>query len=268
MEIKMKPNFENGNMNKMILMGVVLVVAIALLSQSVVIVNTGAKGIILRFGSAVSVKDAGLSFKIPFIETVRMIEVREQNTQRTFTVSSKDIQTIDVTINIQYAITGDILDLYSKFGLDYRQRLIEPRISESINAVVARYTIEEFIEKRTLLAIELLNELQTDFENYGITVGASSIIEHDFSEEFDKSIEAKKIAEQEALRARNELEKVKYEAQAEIEKAQGISEANKIVQNSLTEKLIQQKMIDKWDGKLPVYQGGNGSPLFNISPTK
>lgn len=267
MEIKMKPVIKNIIQKKFIfiLIGVVIVIAIIL---SVVTVSTGSKGIILRFSNAVNVRDAGLSFKIPIIDTVRLMEVREQNTQRTFSVSSKDIQTIDVTINVQYSITGDVLELYRNFGLDYNARLIEPRVSESINAVVARYTIEEFIEKRSVLAQELLTELKGDFSPYGITVSASSIINHDFSEEFNKSIEAKKIAEQDALRAKNDLERVKYEAQAEIEKSQGISEANRIVETSLSDRLIRQKMIDKWDGKLPLYQAGDGGgSIFNI-PTR
>ena len=263
----MKPVIKDVFQKKFIfiIIGFVIIIAIAL---SVVTVSTGSKGIVLRFSNAVSVRDAGLSFKIPIIESVRLMEVREQNTQRTFSVSSKDIQTIDVTINVQFAITGDVLELYKNFGTDYNRRLIEPRVSESINAVVARYTIEEFVEKRSILAQELLEELKSDFSPYGITVSASSIIEHEFSDEFNNSIEAIKIAEQDALRSKIDLERIKYEAQAEIEKSQGIAEANRIVETSLSDMLIRQKMIDKWDGKLPLYQAGDGgAAIFNL-PTK
>ncbi len=234
------------------------------ISMSAVIVRTGEAGVLLQFGKATRILYEGLSFKIPFIENVRMLEIREQNLEQNYVVSSKDIQTIDVVINVQFNLSGDVLDLYRKFGTDYKIRLIAPRVSETINAVVARYTIEEFIEERSRLARELLDALKKDFEPYGIHVASSSIINHDFSDEFNKSIEAKKIAEQEALRAKNELEKVKYEAQAEIEKATGIAEANKIVQSSLTDQLIKQKMIDKWDGKLPLYQG-NGNAIIDLS---
>lgn len=247
-----------------IIIGLVLLIGI---SFSTVIVDTGYKGILLRFGNAIDVREPGLSFKWPFIEEVDMIEVREQYREDDFSVSSKDIQTIKVKLNVQYAVTGDVLALYRNFGDQFKQRLLDPRISESVNAVVARYTIEEFIEKRSVLAQELLKELRADFSSYGITVAAASIIEHDFSAEFDKSIEAKKIAEQEALRSKNILERIKYEAQAEVEKAQGIAEANRIVQSSLTDRLIEQKLIDKWDGKLPLYQG-SGSSIINLPSVK
>lgn len=242
---------------------VVVVALLILVGQSFVIVKTGEVGILLRFGKAIKVVNEGLSVKIPFAESVRMLEIREQNVEQAYVVSSKDIQTIQVVLNVQYNISGDVLELYRNFGTDYRFRLIEPRISETINAVVARYTIEEFIEERSKLALELLNDLKSDFDKYGIQVASASIISHDFSAEFDKSIEAKKIAEQDALRAKNELEKVKYEAQAEVEKAQGIAEANMILQSSLTDQLIRQKTIDKWDGKLPLYQG-NGDAIINL----
>lgn len=266
MKLKMGSLFKNklGMTIVLIIIGVVLLVGIGL---SLVIVDTGSKGIVLRFSNAVSARDSGLSFKIPFVETVSVMEVREQNTQRTFSVSSKDIQTIEVTINVQFSITGDVLELYKNFGTDYKRRLIEPRVAESVNAVVARYTIEEFIEKRPILADELLAELVHDFSPYGITVSASSIINHEFSDEFDKSIEAKKIAEQDALRSKNTLEQVKYEAQAERERAKGIADANRIVETSLSDRLIKQKMIDKWDGKLPLYQGGgDGAAFFTMPP--
>ena len=243
----------------------IAVAVIFLISQSSVIVKTGEVGILIRFGKAVKVLNEGLSFKIPFIETVKRLETREQNVEQAYTVSSKDIQTINVALNIQFNIAGDVLDLYRKFGVDYKYRLMEPRISETVNAVVARYTIEQFIEERSRLALELLTDLKSDFKKYGIEVASASIINHDFSEEFDKSIEAKKIAEQDALRAKNELEKVKYQAQGEIEKAQGTAEANRIVQSSLTDQLIKQKMIDKWDGKLPLYQGGDGNAIIDLS---
>jgi len=248
----------------LVIIAVVVLITIAIFLSTVTI-KTGTKGILLRFGNAIEVRDAGLSFKIPFVDKVVLMTVREQNIQGTYSVSSKDIQTIIVAVNIQFAITGDVLELYKNFGVDYKVRLIQPRVAETINAVVARYTIEEFVEKRNALALELLKELKQDFASYGITVSASSIIEHEFSEEFDKSIEAKKIAEQNALRAKNDLERVKYEAQAEIAKSQGIAQANRIVETSLSDRLIRQKMIDKWDGKLPLYQGGDGaSTIFSL----
>ena len=225
---------------------VVLVVGFLLFS-SVTIVSTGEVGIRSRLGKAISQEEPGLHFRIPFVDTIKTMEVREQTVEKTYAVSSKDMQTISMTLNVQYSITGDALDLFRKFGTDYKNKLVNPRISESLNAVSARYTIEEFITKR--------NE---------ITVAACSIIEHDFSDEFDQAIERKLIASQNALTAQNDLEKVKYEAEAEITKAKGIAEANRIMQESLTPLLIQRMYIEKWDGKMPQVSGSGVTPMIQV----
>ena len=185
----------NINSNKLhsilfILLPIVLVVGFLIFS-GVTIVSTGEVGIRSRLGRAISQEEPGLHFKIPFIDTIKIMEVREQTVEKTYAVSSKDMQTISMTLNVQYSIGGDALDLYSKFGVDYKDKLINPRISESLNAVSARYTIEEFITKRNEMAAELLKEVMNDFQDYGIVVAACSIIEHDFSDEFDQAIERK-----------------------------------------------------------------------------
>ena len=199
-----------------------------------------------------------------FIDTMKIMEVREQTVEKTYSVSSKDMQTISMTLNVQYSIGGDALELYSKFGVDYKDKLINPRISESLNAVSARYTIEEFITKRNEMAAELLKEVMADFDDYGIVVAACSIIEHDFSDEFDQAIERKLVASQNALTAQNDLEKVRYEAEAEVTKAKGIAEANRIMQESLTPLLIQRMYIEKWDGKMPQVSGSGVTPMIQV----
>uniref|UniRef100_UPI003F4B3E4D prohibitin family protein n=1 Tax=Brachyspira catarrhinii TaxID=2528966 RepID=UPI003F4B3E4D len=246
-----------------ILLPVVLVVGFLIFS-SVTIVSTGEVGIRSRLGKAISQEEPGLHFRIPFIDAIKTMEVREQTVEKTYAVSSKDMQTISMTLNVQYSITGDALDLFRKFGTDYKNKLVNPRISESLNAVSARYTIEEFITKRNEMAGELLKEVMSDFQDYGITVAACSIIEHDFSDEFDQAIERKLIASQDALTAQNALEKVRYEAEAEITKAKGIAEANRIMQESLTPLLIQRMYIEKWDGKMPQVSGSGVTPMIQV----
>ncbi len=241
----------NINSNKLysiliIILPIVLIIGFLIFS-SVTIISTGDAGIRIRLGKAISQEEPGLHFRIPFIDIIKTMEVREQTVEKTYAVSSKDMQTISMTLNVQYSIGADVLELYKKFGLDYRNKLINPRISESLNAVSARYTIEEFITKRNEMASELLEEVMNDFRDYGITVAACSI-----------------IASQNALTAQNDLEKVKYEAEAEITKAKGISEANRIMQESLTPLLIQRMYIEKWDGKMPQVSGSGVTPMIQV----
>ena len=79
------------------------------------------------------------------------------------------------------------------------------------------------------------------------------IVNHDFSDEFNKSIEEKKVAEQRSLTAKFTLERMKLEA-----------EAQKIKQLSLSPLVIQEMAINKWDGKLPSYYSGNNLPFLTM----
>ena len=125
------------------------------------------------------------------------------------------------------------------------------------------------------MSSELLNELTEDFTEYGVVVSACSIIEHDFSDEFDQAIERKLVASQNALTAKNDLEKVRFEAEAEVVKAQqyaeaeiakarGEAEANRLRQQSLTPLLVQQQAIQRWHGTLPSVMGGNSVPFIHL----
>ena len=79
------------------------------------------------------------------------------------------------------------------------------------------------------------------------------ITNHDFSEDFNKAIEDKKIAEQGALTAKFTLERMKLEA-----------EAQKVKQASLSPMVLQEMAINKWDGKMPQYFSGGQLPFITI----
>lgn len=88
-----------------------------------------------------------------------------------------------------------------------------------------------------------------------------------FSPEFSRAIESKQIAEQEAKQAEFIAKKATQEAQAEINRAKGQAEAQRLQRQTLTPDLLQKQAIEKWDGHFPTVMGGNGTlPLININP--
>ena len=92
-----------------------------------------------------------------------------------------------------------------------------------------------------------------------------SLINIGFSPEFTKSIEQKQIAEQDAKKAEYEALKASRQAQAEVNRAKGTAEAQKLLRQSLNKELLEKQAIEKWDGKFPTVMGGNGAlPLINI----
>ena len=252
--------------------GIISVFVLVTLFFNVYTVKTGETVVISRFGKVVRTEQAGLHMKMPVIEKKAKFETREQKFQSKFSVSSEDIQTIETEIAVQYKITN-IQTLYNDFKTDYKQRLLEPRVAEIVQANTAKYTIEEVIEKRQQLSADIFNNLKSDLEPYGIQVSKVSIVNHDFSDAFEKAIENKKVAEQNAKQqeiknaqdlrnTENQQKQRILQAESNLKVKQLEAQANNTLTQSLTPSVLKKMYLDKWNGQLPKVQGSNS--LVNI----
>jgi len=232
----------------------VLLMALMVLVSSFVIIDTGERGVVLRFGEFKYVMGEGINFKAPFIDRVVTMSIRDTTYNSKSEVSSKDMQTIMVETTLIYTLDPDKLgDIYKVYGTKFEDVLIKPTMAEVVNAIVAAYPIESFVEKRAEISDKISKSFDTKIQGSGIIVKSLLITNHDFSNEFDKAIEAKKVAEQGALKAKYDLEKTRLDAEAQTLK-----------QKSLNEMVLQEKAIDKWDGKLPTYMGDGRNLPFLI----
>ena len=227
-------------------------IALAIFLGSWTIVETGERGVVLRLGRYAETMDEGLNFKIPVVDKVVKLNIRDVNLGVDTEVSSGDMQTIRVKTSLIYALDPqNVGTIYQKYNVNYDNLLIKPLLLESINSVVANYPIEAFVEKRAEISERIKETFLSKAGHNGIIVKSLMITEHDFSDEFNKAIEDKKIAEQGALKAKYDLERVTLEAKAQMEK-----------QKSLNQMVLQEKAIDKWDGKLPQYFSGGELPFI------
>jgi len=235
------------------------VLALIVLLSSFTTIKTGEVGVKVRFGKVVSTPTKeGVNFKIPFIERIERVNIKVQKIEITATSASKDLQDVNESVAINYRVDKDnATDLYKNVGNNYRDTILEPAIKESIKSVTSEYTAEELITKRTEVSKKCLDTLQNKVEKYGIIIDDFNITNFNFSDEFNKAIEEKQVAEQKVLTAKQELEKEKIEAEKKIVSAEAEKKANELKEKSLTENIIKEKFIEKWDGKLPTVTGGN-----------
>ncbi len=232
-----------------ILFGLIIFIA---LWGSWTIIDTGERGVVLRLGRYAETMGEGLNFKTPLVDKVVKLNIRDVNLTVDTEVSSGDMQTIKVKTSLIYALDSkSVGNIYQKYNLNYENILIKPLLLESINSVVANYPIESFVEKRAEISERIKSAFIAKAGHDGIVVKSLMITEHDFSDEFNRAIENKKIAEQGALKAKYDLERVTLEAKAQMEK-----------QKSLNAMVLQEKAIDKWDGKLPQYYSGGELPFI------
>ena len=219
---------------------------------------------ILRFGAVDRIVDEGLHFKVPMMEDVVRMTVRVQKGTTKTEAASKDLQVVQTTMVLNYSLQPEKAgEVYRTIGHRYDEKIIEPMVKESFKSAAARYTAEELISKRDALKTVVRNYLRERLAPFGIIVVELSITDFEFSPEFNKAIESKQTAEQHALRAKRDLDRIRVEAQQKIATAQADAEALRLQRQVISPDLIklrqidaQIKAIDKWDGKLPNVTGG------------
>lgn len=256
---------------KAFLGGIIGIVIVVLAASSYFSIEAGDRGIVLRFGEVSRVVDPGARFKIPFAESVVRMSVRVQKTTTKTEAASRDLQTVQTTMVLNYSLVPEkVGQMYANIGLNFNERVIDPAVKESFKAAAARYTAEELITKRETLKTEVRNYLRDRLQVYGIIVVELSITDFEFSQEFNKAIEAKQTAEQNALRAKRDLERIKVEAEQKVTSARAEAEALRLQRQVISPELIQLrqieaqiKAIEKWDGKLPNVTGGS-VPLIQL----
>jgi len=232
-------------------------------------VKAGEKALVFTWGKITSVTSEGLHFKVPVMQTISKVDIRTQKAEAPAQAASRNMQTVSTVLTLNYHLDPAKLDiLYATVGMEVENKIIAARIQETVKAVVARYTAEELLTMREQVKNDISESLTRQLLEYNIIVGAGGvqITSFDFSRSFNEAIEEKQVAEQKALTAQNNLERVKVEAEQKIAQARGEAESIRIQADAIRaqggKEYVNLKAIEKWDGKLPTYTGGNGPLPF------
>ncbi len=268
------------------IVGVVLIV-ISIAGSSFAAVPAGHRGVVIRFNAVTgTVLEEGLQTKLPFVDSVVMMDVRTDKYEVGAAAASRDLQDVSTTIALNWRLEPSrTAQIYRTLGMDYGGRITAPAVQEVVKQVTARHRAEDLIVNREMVRNEIAEELTLRLMERGIIVEAVSITEFKFNETFVAAVEAKVAAEQSVLQAQFTLEQVKIEAQqreekergeanARIAKAEGEAEyirivtdaqvaANEAIAGSLSEEVLQYILLDRLgeDIKLIVIPAGQGLDL-------
>ncbi len=246
-------------------LGVLLMVG-GLILASAVIVRAGFRGVLLRFGAVQGQLDEGFHLILPFVNEVVLMEVRTQKEESQASAASRDLQIVTTSLALNFRVDpSQVGELYRDVGTEYKTRVIDPAVQESLKVVTAKYTAEELIKFRSQVKSEVEHEITMRLKAYHLLVEPAglSITNFAFSDEFNRAIEQKQVAQQQAEQQRYVLQKAELEKQTAVMIAQGKSEAAKLNAEALKVQggslVISREWIEKWDGRLPsVYGGGQG----------
>lgn len=252
-----------------VLIGIIAVIGL----NSFIVINPGEAGVLSILGKAQDgVLLEGLHLKPPFVSTVDVYDVTVQKFEVPAQSSTKDLQDLSASFAINFRLDPlQVVDIRRKQGTlqNIVSKIIAPQTQESFKVAAARRTVEEAITKREELKQDFDLALSDRLNKYGILVLDTSVVDLAFSPEFSKAVEEKQIAEQRAQRAVYVAREAEQEAEANVNRAKGQAEAQRLVRETLTPELLQKQAIEKWNGKFPLVMGGSTPlPLIDLSPAK
>lgn len=243
--------------------------------DAVVVVPAGHRGVIFDkiHGIRQVSLNEGVNFIIPFMQEATLFDIRIQKAEYDSAAASKDLQIVHTKVALNFHPVADkVHELYRNFGVDYAEKVIHPAVQEAVKATTARYTAEELITRREEIKKNIHDLLKAQTKQATLEITETYITDFDFSAGFAQAIESKQIAEQQALKAKRDLDRVRIEAEQKIAQAQAEAKSLTMQKEAITSNLIELRKIDaqklaieKWDGKLPDVILGQSTPFIDIS---
>lgn len=235
------------------------------------------------------------------VKKVITMDNRTQKQSIEMSCFSSDIQEVSVVYTVNYQINkANAQEIYRTIGTEYFDKIVMPKVLESVKAIFAKYTAEDLIASRSVLSKEIEAILVDDLASENIQITATSIENIDFTDAFTDAVEAKQVAEQNKLKAQTEQAQATLEAEAQAERqvikakadadaaivaANADAEVAKIAADSseyvgrkdaailsqigeqleLYPYLVKYKYYEKWDGKLPETVLGDSEVIMDMN---
>lgn len=258
------------------------------------IVTPGFRGVVTRLGTVMEEPmGEGLNFKRPW-DTVEEWSIQVQKLDATCVAGSSDLQTVHTVVSVNYRLNAlSTPQIRRQLGSSYEENVIRPAIQESVKAVIAKYQAAELLVRRADVRHEMEGLIQEKLNlllDKAIQISALNVENFAFEESFNKAIEAKQVAEQEAQRAHNEVAREKAEAEKQIEAAKGRAESRRLEAQANADAIkleaaarsqaielesaalksnpdiLKLRLVERWNGIMPqVMSGEAGNFLFNLN---
>ncbi len=269
----------------------------------------------LRGGVQKEMWAEGLHFRIPFFQSVIQIPIRTQKivfinqsnsnlaynqiskltsfkdeytqTLGSMFAASSDLQDVYVDAVVTYHLSPEsVYKIYQEVGSDYEAKKVVPRAIDSVKTFTAKFKVADILTKREEIKIKVFEDLKANLEKDGIILEDVNLTNFDFNPQFKSAIEQKQIEEQKAQKEEYILKQVEISSQQKVKKAEadkqakvlegeGIAEYNKLIQQEITDRVLEYKKLEnarlaigKWGGAYPQTYFGSGEntpiPLINL----
>ncbi|BBA79495.1 putative band 7 protein, cation conductance [cyanobacterium endosymbiont of Rhopalodia gibberula] len=234
--------------------GIIVALLVVISFNSFIVINPGQAGVLSVLGKA---QDGalleGIHFKPPLISTVDVYDVTVQKFEVPAQSATKDLQDLTASFAINFRLDSvQVAQIRRTQGTlqNIVAKIIAPQTQESFKIAAAKRTVEQSITQRSELKQDFDDALNERLAKYGIIVLDTSVIDLNFSPEFARAVEEKQIAEQRAQRAVYIAQEAEQEAQADVNRAKGKAEAQRLLAETLKAQggqlVLQKEAIEAW----------------------
>jgi regulator of protease activity HflC (stomatin/prohibitin superfamily) len=282
-------------------------ISFLLLLSSFYIVNEGERGVLTRNGAFVAVVDPGLGFKVPLIDDVTDMEIRNMRVEVPVHVYSSDTQQYVAAVSINFDLDpSEVERIFKSEGVYYAERRLKPLAETSLKEVAGKYSAQRTIQERDVFGAAVRDAIREETKRYGINVTEVQITNIDFTDQFEGAIETAMLAKAKVEEEKNILEQKRIQAEtrvveataqanafreqakgeADAKRTQAEAEASRIAQIGEAESEAIKKKAEalrnnpeltaytyslaaqNWDGALPTsFVPGSTLPILNVAPT-
>jgi prohibitin 1 len=235
-----------GTMMRLVALGILALVLIIALFNSVTRVGTGHVGVLTLFGRVTGETLAEGMHVINPLKTNNELSIQTQSVKESASVPSSEGLMMSLDTSLIYHLNPDrASEVFQKTGSDYEDKLVEPMLRAAIREATASHTANAlYTGEREMVAKQILDQLTTQLNQRGITVENVLLRDIQLPATLKASIEAKQQAEQEALAMNFRLQKETQEAQRKRIEAQGVRDFQQIVAQGISAQLLEWKGIE------------------------
>ena len=274
------------------LLGLAVVLTFIFVMSAVYTVDEGHVGIVKRWGKAITQVDPGLHIKIPIMDAVEVIDVRQRKNVEQLAAATQNQLAIVSTVSINWTVQRPAaMQLFVEYGgLDqFENRILDPKLRSASKAALALFPADKLIANRQAAVTAIHEEMIKVMEGFPVNVDSPQIEDINFPQTYRDAVLAKEQERENAEREKHALERQRLVAQQKVNtanaeaeavqiaadaeayrleiEAKAESEAIRLINEQLTKspQYIELLRAKRWDGVLPrAVLGGEAQVLYGL----